>query len=164
MLFRSLRWSYNVDFISAGLKGDSRDFSNKYPDGANYDYKSRLWQLEGSADFNFYNYGVGQEYRNLKRFTPFISLGVGLGGVSGTGSGFSFAIPIGAGIKYKLAPRLGLQMKFVFAKTFNDMADGLQDPYKIESSAIKNTDWYSNMSISISYEFGERKIKCNNSD
>ena len=55
-------------------------------------------------------------------------------------------------------------MKFVFAKTFNDMADGLQDPYKIESSAIKNTDWYSNLSISISYEFGERKIKCNNSD
>ncbi len=32
--------------------------------------------------------------------------------------------------------------------------------YQIESSFIKNTDWYSNIQISVTYEFGERCQTC----
>lgn len=106
----------------------------------------------------------GEGYRNMSRFSPFISLGIGLGGTSGTGKSFGLQIPMGIGVKYKLAPRIGMAAKMVFAKSFSDGFDGIKDPYKIESSALKNSDWYSTLSISISYEFGERFCDCFNLD
>ena len=129
-----------------------------------YSYKSRLWQIGGSAEFNFLNYGMGEGYRNMSRFTPYISVGLALGGTSGDGKGFGLQIPMGVGLKYKLAPRVGMAVKFTMAKSFSDKFDGIKDPYKIDSSVLKNTDWYSTLSISISYEFGERFCDCFNLD
>lgn len=161
---QNLRWSWTVDFLSAGLKGSAKDFDNVIPGYSDFNYSSRLWQLGGSAEFNFLNYGMGEGYRNMSRFSPFISLGIGLGGTSGTGKSFGLQIPMGIGVKYKLAPRIGMAAKMVFAKSFSDGFDGIKDPYKIESSALKNSDWYSTLSISISYEFGERFCDCFNLD
>ena len=158
----NLRWAFTGELLSAGLAGDSRDFSNRFPAEADYKFASRLWQLSGNAEFNFFNYGIGATYRNLKSITPFISVGVGLGAVSGDGSGFSFSIPLGLGLKYRFAPRWNLTAKLSFAKTFNDKADGIRDPYDIESSGAKNTDWYSTLSVGVSYEFGARRRICNN--
>ena len=161
---QNLRWSWCVDFLSAGLKGNTLDFSNVIPGYEEYSYKSRLWQIGGSTEFNFLNYGMGENYRNLSRFTPFISLGIGIGGTSVDGKGFGLQIPMGVGMKYKLAPRVGVSLKLVVAKSFSDKFDGVKDPYKIESSALKNTDWYSTLSIGVSYEFGKRICDCYNLD
>lgn len=161
----NLRWAFTGEFLSAGLAGKSKDFSNQFPNGAVYRFDNRLWQISGNAEFNFFNYGIGADYRNMSRISPFVSVGVGLGMVSGGASGeFSFSLPLGAGVKYKFAPRWNLIAKMVFAKTFTDMADGIEDPYAIESSGAKNTDWYSTLQVSVSYEFGLRKRKCNNLD
>ena len=161
---KNLRWSYCADFLSAGLRGNTIDFSNIMPGYEEYSYKSRLWQIGGSAEFNFLNYGMGEGYRNMSRFTPYISAGLALGGTSGDGKGFGLQIPMGVGLKYKLAPRVGMAVKFTMAKSFSDKFDGIKDPYKIDSSVLKNTDWYSTLSISISYEFGERFCDCFNLD
>lgn len=160
----NLRWAFTGDLLSAGLQGDSRDFSNRFPGDAHYRFKNRLWQLTGNAEFHFFNYGLGAGYRNMSRISPFISVGMGLGLISGDNTAFSFTLPLGAGVKYKLAPRWGIALKLVFAKSFTDKADGVDDPYGIESSTSKNTDWYSMLNVSVSYEFGLRKRKCNNLD
>ena len=51
-------------------------------------------------------------------------------------------------------------------KVLGDKADGrdLTDLYLIKSSFIKNTDWYSTLLFSVSYELGERCIGCNRLD
>ena len=47
-------------------------------------------------------------------------------------------------------------------KVLGDRVDGevLDDPYMIKSSFIKNTDWYSTIMITISYEIGQRCRNC----
>ncbi len=157
----NLRWSFVGEFSTAGLRGDSKDFDNVFPDNAHLYFRSRLWQLVGRTEFNFFNYGIGPSYKDIKAFTPFISLGVGLGAVSGDGNGqFSFSIPIGVGLKYRLTQRWGLDVRLDFAKMFTDNSDGVNDPYGIVSNSAKNTDWYSTLQIGVSYQFGRRKVDC----
>ncbi|MEG1585739.1 MAG: DUF6089 family protein [Bacteroidales bacterium] len=161
----NLRWAFTGEFLSAGLAGKSKDFSNQFPNGAVYAFNNRLWQLSGNAEFHFFNYGIGAEYRNMSAVSPFLSVGMGLGMVTGGAKNeFSFSLPLGIGVKYKFAPRWNLMAKMVFAKSFTDKADGIEDPYAIESSGAKNTDWYSTLQVGVSYEFGLRKRKCNNLD
>ena len=46
-------------------------------------------------------------------------------------------------------------------KVFSDHMDGpLSDLHQIKSSFARNTDWYSNISFSVTYEFGERCATC----
>lgn len=159
----NLRWAFVGEFLSAGLAGDSNDFSNRFPENAHYAFNRRLWQIGGNAEFNFLNYGIGYDYKNMSRISPFVTVGIGLGVVTGEGSGdFAFSIPLGAGVKYKFAPRWNANLKLVFAKMLTDTADRVDDPYGIESTPWKNTDWYSTLSVSVTYEFGLRKRKCNN--
>ena len=40
----------------------------------------------------------------------------------------------------------------------------LTDLYQIKSSFLKNTDWYSTLTFSISYEFGRRCVTCHRID
>jgi hypothetical protein len=67
---------------------------------------------------------------------------------------------MGVGVKYKLKPRWNLAAEFTMTKVFGDKVDGLSDLTGIKSSFIKNTDWYSLLSVSISYEFGLRCATC----
>jgi hypothetical protein len=47
-------------------------------------------------------------------------------------------------------------------KVLGDKVDGenINDLYQIKSSVLKNTDWYSTLTFSITYEFGERCETC----
>ena len=66
-----------------------------------------------------------------------------------------------AGLKYKMRERWNLGLEFTMTKVFSDHVDGpLSDLYGIKSSFLKNTDWYSNIAISITYEFGKRCATC----
>lgn len=162
---KNMRWAYTAELMSTGLRGNSDDFANRFPNEMDYAFNRRLWQLGGSLEFNFLNYGWGYDYLNCSRFSPFLVIGAGLGVVSGDGKpAFSFAIPLGAGVKYKFAPRWNAVMKITFAKMLTDKADQLNDLYDIESTAWKNTDWYSTLSVGVTYEFGFKRRKCNNLD
>ncbi len=89
-----------------------------------------------------------------------MGLGVTLATCGGE-SAFGVNIPMGAGIKYKLRERWNLGLEFTMTKVFSDHVDGeLSDLYQIKSSFIKNTDWYSNISVSVTYEFGKRCSTC----
>lgn len=161
------RWAFKTNFYVGALHGDSQKMANVLPTENPLKFNTMFYELGEMAEFNFFNYGMGETYRKLKRWTPYITAGLSLLGwqVDGKG-GFSMAIPLGVGVKYKLSRRLNLGFEFLMKKTFSDRIDGdnLRDPYLIKSSFMKNTDWYSTMTFTISYEFGLRCAVCNYKD
>ena len=157
-----VRWAVRGIVNVMGLSGDTAGMDDVLPDGASYSFKSTVYDLGGRVEFNFFPYGIGETYKKLKRWTPYLTMGIGLSLASCEGeSNVGFNIPMGAGIKYKLKERLNLGLEFTMTKVFSDHMDGvLSDLYQIKSSFLKNTDWYSNISVSLTYEFGKRCATC----
>lgn len=170
LLFRYMlnpRWAFKTNLFAGGLRGDSQKMTNVFPDDNTYKFTTTFYEIGELAEFNFFNYGMGESYRNLKRFTPYIAAGVGvtIWSVGGETSG-AFTLPLGAGVKYKPSERVNLGIEFLMKKTFSDKLDGsrLDDPMGIKSSFIKNTDWYSTLTFTVSYEFSRRCAVCNYKD
>ncbi len=170
LLFRYLpnpRWGIKTNFYVGTLSGDSSKMTNVFPDGNSYKFSTTFFELGEMAEFNFFNFGIGESYRKLKRITPYITAGLGVTGWSVEGKfGAALNIPIGVGVKYKLSERWDLGFEFLMKKTFTDRLDGedLDDPQGIKSSFMKNTDWYSTMTVTISYQFSKRCATCNYKD
>lgn len=156
------RWAFRTVFNTMSLSGNTADFDIVLPDNATYSFKSQVYEIGERVEFNFFSFGIGETYKRLRRWSPYLTAGIGAALASCDGkSNVAFTIPMGAGVKYKLRQRLTLGLEFTMTKTFSDHIDGnLSDLYQVKSSFLKNTDWYSNISISISYEFGERCATC----
>ena len=170
VLFRYLmspRLALKTNFYVGGLRGNSEQMTNVFPDNANFKFSTTFYELSELFEFNFFNYGIGESYRKLKRITPYITAGLGLTGwkVADHG-GLSFTIPLGIGVKFKPSLRWNLGLEFLMKKTFTDKRDGpqLADPIGIKSSFMKNTDWYSTLTFTVSYEFSQRCAVCNYKD
>ena len=164
-IFRYLvspRWNIRGNFTMATLSGNSADMTNVFPGGATYDFTSTVYDLGARIDFNFFNYGIGETYRRMRRWTPYLTLGLGMTVASCEGTAVTFNIPMGAGLRYKINPRLNLGLEWCMTKAFTDKVDGpvLNDLYGIKSSFAKNTDWYSTIMVSLTFEFGERCRSC----
>ncbi|MCH4155849.1 MAG: porin family protein [Muribaculaceae bacterium] len=163
-LFRYLidhRWSLKANLYTAGISGNSADEKNQFPDGATYKFKSQLYGAGAQMEFNFFNFGVGETYKKLSRISPYLTLGLGLT-VAGGDGGNSVAVnlPMGVGVKYKLKERVNLGLEFTMHKVLGDKIDGLSDLYGVKSSFGKNTDWYSMITFSVTYEFSKRCRVC----
>lgn len=162
------RWAIRAQLSMATLSGNTADFDNVLPGNAAYEFKSTVYDLGIRGECNFFAYGIGETYKRLRCWTPFISLGVGTTmSANGSGSTYvAFNIPMGIGIKYKFAPRWNLIAEFTMTKTFGDKIDSdeLTDLYQIKSSFLKNTDWYSTLTVGVSFEFGPRCVTCHRID
>lgn len=169
-LFRYIanpRWAFKTNFYAGNLRGDSSKMTNVFPGGETFSFSTTFYELGEMVEVNFFNYGMGETYRKLKRISPYIAAGIGMTVWSIDGkTGAAFNIPLGVGLKYKLSQRWNIGFEFLMKKTFSDRLDGeqLKDPYGIKSSFMKNTDWYSTMSLTISYEFSKRCAVCNYKD
>ncbi len=154
----AIRCVFNV----LGLSGNTADFDNVLPGGAQYEFKSQVYELCGRYEFNFFPYGIGETYKHLRRWSPYLAAGIGVSLANCDGkTAIAPTIPMSVGVKYKLSERWNLAMEFSMTKALGDKIDGeLDDLYQIQSSFIKNTDWYSNISISLTYEFGKRCVTC----
>ena len=156
------RWAVRALLNVMSLSGDTADMDDVLPGQAQYSFKSTAYDLGGRVEFNFFSYGIGESYKKLRRLSPYLTVGLGVTlATCGGESAFGVNIPMGAGIKYKLRERWNLGLEFTMTKVFSDHVDGeLSDLYQIKSSFIKNTDWYSNISVSVTYEFGKRCSTC----
>jgi len=157
------RWAIRATLGVLTLSGDTEDMTNVNPGGAHYSFSSTVYDLGGRVEFNFLPYGIGETYKKLSRISPYLTLGAGAC-MSSSGGETSVAptLIMGAGVKYKLSPRLNLLAEFTMTKAFGDKVDGpdLNDLTGIKTDFFKNTDWYSRLTIGFSYEFGERCTTC----
>ncbi|MDY6253089.1 MAG: DUF6089 family protein, partial [Bacteroidales bacterium] len=155
------RWAFKANLLYAGLSGNSNDIDRKIPGQEPYSFKSHVIDLGVQAEFNFLHYGIGARYKNYKRLSPYMVLGLGLTTAIVDGKvNVCPNLPMGIGVKYKLKERLNLGFEFTMRKGFGDKIDGLSDLYGVKHGFAKNTDWYSIAVFSITYEFSKRCTKC----
>ena len=133
------------------LKGSSTDAKTYYPLTTTYDFKSKVADVGLRLEYNFWPFGTGFEYRGAKRLTPYVAIGLGMTIAKADGkSATGVNLPIGVGVKYKMADRLNLTAEWAMHFTSCDELDGVKDPYGIESSGLfKNTDCYSHLRLSL---------------
>lgn len=158
------RWAIRANLSAAMLSGNASDDDNILPGGDEYQFNTTLFDAGCRAEFNFFNYGVGQSYRNTRRFSPYVTAGLAFSAGFPEGNNFfAVNIPFGIGVKYKVGQRWNLGLEFVMHKMISDRIDSieLKDPYLIPSSALKNTDWFSTLTLSITYDFGFKTLPCN---
>ncbi|MDE6022723.1 MAG: porin family protein [Muribaculaceae bacterium] len=161
---RSPRIAFKTGLYAGTLSGNTEDMSDVLPDSHQFKFSTTFFELSEMFEFNFFNYGIGEKYRMLKRWSPYITAGVGATIWMTDGyTGGAFTLPLGLGVKYKLNERLNLGLEFLMKKVFSDSVDGkdLADPHAIKSGFAKNTDWYSTLSVTLSYEFSKRCATCN---
>lgn len=168
-----LRYIFNpriaakTNFYVGGLRGDSEQMTNVFPDGQNFKFSTTFYEIGELFEFNFFEFGIGERYQKLKKISPYITAGLSVTLWSVDKSVYTgFTIPFGIGVKYKPSKRLNFGLEFLMKKVFSDRLDGVQleDPFTIKSSFAKNTDWYSTLTITVSYEFGKRCATCNYKD
>ncbi|MDE6277032.1 MAG: porin family protein [Muribaculaceae bacterium] len=157
------RWAVRGVFSTFGLKGSTEGMKDYLPGGAVYSFTSQAYELSVRGEFNFFPYGIGETYKRLRRWTPYLTLGLG-GALSTSGGKASgaFTIPMGMGVKFKLNERVNLLAEFTMTKAFSDKMDGptLNDLNLIKTAFYKSTDWYSRLNVGVSFEFGERCETC----
>lgn len=150
------------------LKGSSKDVKTYLPQyqDTQYDFSTTLVDLSATYEYNFWPYGTGNDYRGAQRITPFIFAGIGTTYASTpTGNVFTANLPLGLGIKYKVAPRLNLGIEWAMHFSLNDKLDGIADPYGIQSTGMfKNTDCFSALQLTLTYSFMPKCRTCHNDD
>lgn len=154
------RWAVKGNLSYAGISGNSADIANKFPGEMNYEFKSTLIDLGGQVEFNFFHFGTGPTYKRYKRFSPYLTVGLGAVMSTAGGTNVALSLPMGAGVKYKLKDRLNVGFEFTMRKSFGDKIDGLTDLYGVKHGLAKNTDWYSMAMFTLTYEFSKRCVKC----
>ena len=154
--------SLNVSY--GQLKGSSKDAKTYYPMTTVYDFKSNVADVGLRLEYNFWPFGTGFEYRGAKRLTPYVALGLGMTIANAEGkSATGINMPIGVGVKYKMTDRLNLAAEWAMHFTSSDELDGIKDPYGIASSGLfKNTDCYSHLRLSLSYDLWAKCRTCHN--
>ena len=156
-------WAATLNY--GQLKGKREKSNTWYPQAETLpvDFSTKLTDFNVKFEYNFWPFGTGREYYGAKPLTPFITLGSGLAFASGEESVVAFQMPIGFGIKYKLKNRLNLTAEWLMHFSGSDRLDGIRDPYGIKSSDLfKNTDCYSTIQLTLTYEFMEKCKTCHN--
>lgn len=147
------------------LKGSSANVKTWYPQlAANpIEFTSKVVDFDIRYEYNFWPFGTGREYHGAQPFTPFIALGAGIVWAKPGKQVVALQTPIGFGVKYKVANRVNLSAEWMMHFSGSDKIDGVKDPYGIKSTGLfKNTDCYSSLQVTITYEFMEKCKTCHN--
>lgn len=151
-----------VDPLSQTAEGGTRT--------ASIHFSRNVVDVGAQFEMNFLGYGMGAAYKGLHRWTPYLLAGIGFcigfGGGGETTAGL--AIPVGAGFRYKLKPRLNLGIEWTVRFSTTDKLDDadlpthLSDPYGIKGDVFKNRDAYQLMLVTLTYDISPKYRKCNN--
>ena len=155
-----------ADITYGKLKGSSADVSTWYPglQDSVVSFSNTLVDAGLRFEYNFWPYGTGREYFGAKRLTPYVAIGLGLTyAKTPSGNVVTGNLPIGVGVKYKVATRLNLALEWAIHFSLSDKLDGTDDPYGIDSSGMfKNTDSYSMLRLSLTYDVWAKCRTCHN--
>ena len=163
------RMALKANLAVAGISGSTAGSANRFP-GGDVDFSRTVYDLGIQYECHFFAYGDGTGYKRSRRMVPYFLAGAGVTFAPKPANNvFTLNLPVGLGVKYKIAPRLNLGCELSFRFSLSDDLDVtretapvLNDPYGIKSGGLKNKDSYSFLSISVSYDLSPKYRKCNN--
>jgi opacity protein-like surface antigen len=157
-------------------------------------YQNPMWNADLVCEFNFFKFGSPSYDYRVKTVTPYIFLGVG-GSVSNKAAmlmteesipmidlkkmNVSVYVPVGIGLKWKVADRWQVQVAWQHQIYFSDNVEGylpnidfsgddkitemthgvLNNSHDLNGWNILNNDLTSTLTIGIAYEFGDQRYK-----
>ena len=151
--------------ISYGkLKGSAKDVTSHVPEQwADYSFKRKTGDVGVRMEYNFWPYGTGMEYRGAQRLTPYIFIGLGTTVYKTDKPQLAMNMPLGLGVKYKAADRVNMALEWAMHFSSSDRLDGASNPLGIKSSGLfKNTDCYSQLRLSVTYDLWAKCKTCHN--
>ncbi len=155
------RQALKFDIAYGKISGNATELENKYPN-----IEGQIWEFDNSVvdvgcqyELHFWAYGTGKGYKGTKRLTPYIQVGLGFTYGNDT---FTMNIPVGFGVKYKVAERINVGLDWSMRFSLSDELDGISDPYSIKGGMLKNKDSYSFTMFYVSYDLFPKLRKCNN--
>ncbi len=162
------RMAVKTAFTCGKLSGATDDIKRFYPANQNaasdqrlaYAYNGAVYDLSVLYEIHFLPYGYARGYQGFKRLTPYLQAGVGIV-YSTAGKAVAPNIPIGFGLKYKVARRLNLGLEWRMHFTTGDKIDGLEAPLGIKSSGFRNKDHYSFTMFTLTYDIAPKCPNCN---
>ena len=152
------------------IKGTTAGKDNKFPGDSHATFGRNVYELGAQYECHFFAYGTGAGYKDSRRIAPYLLGGVGLTYAPKPANHvFALNVPIGLGVKYKLAERINMGVEWTVRFTTSDRLDVtsnsgliLDDPYGIDSKGMKNKDSYSWLMLYVSYDMFPKYRKCNN--
>jgi len=164
------RMAVKGDLAVGHIQGTTEGLNNKFPGEGYQTFNSNVYELGAQFAYNFFAYGTGAGYKDSRRMTPYILGGLGLTYAPKPAEHVvAMNIPLGLGVKYKLAKRINCGIECTMRITSTDKLDvthkvglALDDPYGIDSKAFKNKDSYALMMVYVSYDLFPKYRKCNN--
>lgn len=162
------RMAVKAQFSYSQIKGATDGIKNFYPidpsqpgsDRLHYEVSDGIYDLSALYELHFLPYGYVRDYKGYSRIVPYLQMGFGLT-YGPAGKAFSANIPLGFGVKYKVAPRLNLGLDLLMHFSLSDKLDGLDAPLGIKSSGFRNKDHYSTLTLTLTYDLNPRCPTCN---
>ncbi len=183
----NLRTALKLDLLNAEVSGDTRKTSNALPIPGYLVFNTKFHDINAHLEYSFFSYSDTFKYKETRKFTPYIFTGLGFTWVSKPfflrtppygNPRFPYGtmvndptrmsclnIPLGLGVKYKIAHRYNIGLEYSLNMLFSDKIeriDVLDDAYHAESNALlKNKDWHSYLKCYITVDIIQRRCKCN---
>ncbi len=120
------------------------------------------------GEFNFFRYGSSVYDGRVKRVSPYMFLGFGVG-VYGVGQKMRIApyIPLGFGLKWLFAPHCQLFLAWQHNIYFTDNLEQTEEygnTYDLNGTNIIRNDLTSTFTLGFAVQFGLKKHKCHCND
>ncbi len=149
------RFAVSVEALTGKFAGQYMDQS----EGSQQSFKNPFFFTSAHLEFNFFSYDSYDVTLESSTINPYILGGLGI--VS-----YQSATPVlsgGLGIKFKLSNRLDLNCQWTMNKAFADDLEGvgeLNNPYKLNKSSFLNNDYFSALTISLTFAFYTQRCPC----
>ncbi len=170
MIRRNLnfRTALKLDVLQATVGNSTLNSSNVLPGNTTLDglkFKSKFYDVNAHLEYSFFSYSDSFEFKQTRRFTPYIFAGMGYTQVSSPQSMGRLNFPFGVGVKLKIGRRLNVGAEYSVSLLMSDRLEGLSaldSPYGISTgSGFKNNDIYSYLKVYLTFDIIQKGCNCN---
>jgi opacity protein-like surface antigen len=163
------RMALKCDMAMGKIIGDTRMATTQFPEGKQLSFERKVYDVSMQFEYNFWPYGNGMSYMESHRMTPYILGGLGLTFAPKPAEDVAaMHLTLGAGVKYKFAPRWNVGVEFAVRFTGTDKLDvasweglKLDDPFQVKGGMMKNKDSYSMVGVTVTYDIWPQCYNCN---
>ena len=156
----------NLSYLK--MEGDMSKATQFYPavpgvagaERLNYAYSGAIYDLAVLYELHFLPYGYLPTYMGYHQLVPYLQIGFGAS-YGDIDKSLALSIPMGVGLKYKVARRVNLGLEWRMNFTNNDGVEGLESPMGIKSSGFKNKDHHSMLLFTVTYDLSPKCPTCN---